>query len=60
MIEKLLTLGFISGGTLLTYLAGSDIYYGYGSPIGLAAYTVGVLTLTTGVRSLIKGMEYRR
>lgn len=59
MIEKLLTLGSIVSGTLLTYLAGTDIYYGYADGVLLGMYTTGLLLLSTGVRSLIKGMEYR-
>lgn len=58
MIEKVTTLIALTGGTLLTYMAGSDIYYS-AAPVALIAYTVGVLILAAGVRSLIKRMEYR-
>lgn len=59
MTEKLLTIASLIGGTLLLFTAGRDIFYGYGSPLALGAYTVGVLLVSAGVRSIIKGMEYR-
>lgn len=54
MIEKALTLIAVVGGTLLTYMAGSDIYYS-APPVALIAYTVGVLVLGAGIRSIVKG-----
>jgi len=60
MTEKLLTIVSIIGGTLLTYTAGYDIYCGYGSPLALGAYTIGVLALAAGVRSIVKSMEYKK
>ena len=53
MIEKALTLISITTGTLLTYLAGHDIYWDSGV-VTLVAYTIGVLALGAGVRSIIR------
>lgn len=53
MIEKGLTLICVVAGTLLTYMAGHDIYYDSGIA-SLVAYTVGVLALGAGIRSIIK------
>lgn len=53
MIEKSLTLMCVVAGTLLTYMAGHDIYYDSGIA-SLVAYTVGVLALGAGVRSIVR------
>ena len=58
MAEKVLTLICLCGGTLLTYSIGKDIFY-YLSPLAFIGYTVGILTLSAGIRSLIKSMEYK-
>lgn len=52
-LEKGLTLIFIIAGTLLTYMAGHDIYYDSGIA-SVVAYTVGVLALGAGVRSIVR------
>ena len=53
MIEKALTLLCVVAGTLLTYMAGHDIYWDSGA-VTLVAYTIGVLALGAGVRSIIR------
>ena len=53
MLEKGLTIICIVSGTLLTYMAGHDIYWDSGIA-SLVAYTVGVLALGAGVRSIIR------
>lgn len=53
MIEKALTLMCVVAGTLLTYMAGHDIYWDSGVA-SLVAYTVGVLALGAGVRSIVR------
>ncbi len=53
MIEKALTLMCVVAGTLLTYMAGHDIYWDSGA-VTLVAYTIGVLALGAGIRSIIK------
>ena len=54
MIEKALTLLCVIVGTLLTYMAGHDIYWDSGVA-SLVAYTIGVLALGAGVRSIVRG-----
>ena len=53
MIEKSLTLLCVIVGTLLTYMAGHDIYY-HSGVAALVAYTIGVLALGAGVRSIVR------
>ena len=53
MIEKALTLSCVVAGTLLTYMAGRDIYWDSGA-VTLVAYTIGVLALGAGIRSIVK------
>lgn len=53
MIEKALTLLCVVAGTLLTYMAGHDIYWDSGV-VTLVAYTIGVLALGAGIRSIIR------
>jgi len=53
MIEKALTLLCVVAGTLLTYMAGHDIYWDSGA-VTLVAYTIGVLALGAGIRSIIR------
>jgi len=53
MIEKALTLMCVVAGTLLTYMAGHDIYWDSGA-VTLVAYTIGVLALGAGIRSIVK------
>ncbi len=53
MIEKALTLMCVVAGTLLTYMAGHDIYWDSGA-VTLVAYTIGVLALGAGIRSIIR------
>ena len=52
-VEKGLTVISLSLGSVLTYMAGSDILYSTGiAP--LAAYTVGVLIVGAGIRAVLK------
>jgi hypothetical protein len=53
MLERALTLMCIVAGTLLTYMAGHDIYWDSGVAT-LVAYTIGVLALGAGIRSIVK------
>ena len=54
MLEKLLTIFTIVGGSIMVYLSGSELVYysGLGMP---AIYTVSVLVLGAGIRSVLKG-----
>jgi len=51
--EKLLTVFCLVLGSVLTYLAGHDIYYMAGV-VPLVAYTVGVLIVGAGIRAVLK------
>lgn len=53
MIEKLLTVFTLTGGSVLTYLAGHDLYWMAGI-VPLVAYTVGVLVVGAGIRAILK------
>lgn len=54
MIEKCSTIFTIAGGSVMVYLSGSELVYynGLGMP---AIYTVSVLVLGAGIRSVLKG-----
>lgn len=54
MTEKLLTILTIAGGSIMAYLSGSELAYysGFGM---LAVYTVSILLLGAGIRSVLKG-----
>jgi len=56
MIEKLLTILTISGGSVMMYLSGAELVYynGLGMP---AIYTASVLVLGAGIRSIVKGQS---
>ena len=53
-VEKGLTVISLSLGSVLTYMAGSDIHYSAGI-IPLVAYTFGVLIVGAGIRAVLKG-----
>ena len=54
MTEKLLTIFTIMGGSIMAYLSVSElVYYNcYGMPV---IYTVSILVLGAGIRSVLKG-----
>lgn len=54
MTEKLLTIFTIAFGSIMAYLSGAELVYynGYAMPI---IYTVSVLVLGAGIRSVLKG-----
>lgn len=52
-LEKAMAVMCVSLGSVLTYMAGSDIFYSTGI-VALAAYTVGVLIVGAGIRAVLK------
>ena len=58
MFEKLLCLGGLIIGTLLTYLSGVDMYHGHSDGYLLLAYTIGLLLLTMSSKDLLRNMHY--
>ena len=52
-LEKAMAVMCISLGSVLIYMAGSDIYYSAGMA-ALLAYTVAVLIVGAGIRAVLK------
>jgi len=54
MLEKLLTIFTIVGGSIMAYLSGAELTY-YSSYAMVAIYTASILILGAGIRSVLKG-----
>jgi hypothetical protein len=53
-MEKVLTVTCLCAGSILTYMAGSDIYWSAGI-VPLVAYTIAILLVGAGIRAVLKG-----
>ncbi len=58
MFEKLLCLGGLIIGTLLTYLAGREIFFSSGEYL-LLGYTIGLMIFVMSCKDLLRNYDWR-